>query len=383
MLPIVIIGSGLAGYLLVKEYRQQDKERPITLITETDGRFYSKPLLSTAFTQKKTIDKLSVCDAHTMSKQWSVDIITHATVVSIDAEKKQIFYKRENQARSIIYSDLVLACGASKITPSLKGNGVTHIASVNNIEDYEYFCDWVADKNHIGILGAGLVGCEFANDLINNGYQVTVIAPEKYPLARWVPEPVGRAMVSALAEKGVKWILGQFAQVVDQEATHYRVILDNGIKINVDGVMSAVGLRPALDLAKTAGIKTNEGIVVDLQLRTSDRHIYALGDCAEVNGECRHYVAPLLQCVRILARVLLGQAAYLNYPVMPITIKTPACPLVVVLPPKGKEGSWFYQGEGSHLSALFKDNNGQLRGFALMGDKVREKKQLVEQIVLD
>jgi len=320
MLPIVIIGSGLAGYLLVKEYRQQDKTRPITLITETDGRFYSKPLLSTALTQKRTIDRLAVCDARTMSKQWSINIITHATVVSIEAEKKQIFYKRADQTQSIIYSDLVLACGANKMTPSLQGSGVAHIASVNNIEDYEYFCDWVADKNHIGILGAGLVGCEFANDLINNGYKVTVIAPETYPLARWVPEPVGKAMESALAEKGVKWILGHFAQVVDQEGANYRVILDNGVAISVEGVMSAVGLRPALGLAKTARIKTNRGIVVDLQLRTSDGHIYALGDCAEVNGECRQYIAPLLQCVRILARVLLGQATHLDCTVMMRTI---------------------------------------------------------------
>ena len=380
--PIVIIGSGLAGYLFAKEFRQHNKERPLTIITASDGRFYSKPLLSTALTKRQSPEALAMENANTMAEKLNAMIYTNSIVESVDAKQQLVFFKNtEGKSQQVEYSDLVFACGANKIKPPLEGDGVSDIHSVNNIEDYETFREWVSDKKHIGILGAGLVGCEFANDLVNVGYQVTVIAPEHHPLANLVPEPIGQMLLGALAEKGVSWRLGHFAKRVDREGSHYRVILTDDSTVEVDGVMSAVGLRPHCALANSAGIKTNRGIMVDSQCRSNDSNIYAVGDCAEVNGELRLFVAPLLQCARILAKVLAGQDVSLQYSVMPIVIKTPACPVVAVPPPKNVEGKWHIEGEDGNLSALYKDSENRLRGFALVGNRVREKTELVGQLV--
>jgi rubredoxin---NAD+ reductase len=105
-------------------------------------------------------------------------------------------------------------------------------------------------------------------------------------------------------------------------------------------VLSAVGLRPRIQLARDAGIATGMGIQVNRQLQTNLDSIYAIGDCAETDGLVLPYVMPIMQAARALAPILLGQAAALQYPAMPVMVKTPAYPIVVSPPAKGAEGQW-------------------------------------------
>lgn len=378
--PVVVIGSGLAGYMFVKEFRQLESSRPLIMITKSDGRFYSKPLLSTALTHKKSIDALSIDDAKTMAEKMSVDIITHANVTNISPDKKIVVYRDAHGEHQLEYGDLVLACGADKIALPLTDEALSDVHSVNDIEDYEKVRDWLQNKKHIGIIGAGFVGCEFANDLINSDYQVTVITADAYPLARLMPEKIGRILQTALEQKGVQWVTDHIVKHIDRDSQGYQMILNDDDVIHVDGVMSAVGIQPHLILAKSAGIKTCRGVVVDSHLRSSDPNIYALGDCAEINGEIMQYVAPIIQSARVLAIVLVQQEASLDFPIMPIIVKTPACPIIAVLPKKNFEGKWCYEGEGSDWKALFYDHDYHLCGFALTGKATREKMVLVKQL---
>ena len=95
MKNIVIIGTGLAGYLLAKEFRKYDTKTPITLITKSDGYFYSKPLLSTALAHHKTPEQLFISDAETLCKQLNAIILTHCDVFRIDADNRRVFYRDE------------------------------------------------------------------------------------------------------------------------------------------------------------------------------------------------------------------------------------------------------------------------------------------------
>ncbi len=373
---IVIIGSGLAGYMLAKEFRKLDTATPLTIITASDGRFYSKPLLSTAMTQNKTADALAMNDAADMQAQLNARIETHAVVSSIDAVKQEVIVGD----KAIPYERLVFACGAETISPPLMGDAVGDVRSVNDLEAYAEFRQTLAEKKRIAILGSGLVGCEFSNDLINAGYDVNVIAPDHYPLAALVPERVGQVLQAALKDKGVAWHLGQLATDVNRVDARYAVTLGNGETVEADLVLSAIGLRPSCNLAESAGVEINRGIVVDRYLRTSVPTIYALGDCAEVVGHVKQYVAPLLQCSRALAKTLAQADEPVHYPSMPVAIKTPACPVVVSPVPAALEGEWQYEGEGANLQALFYDQEGQLRGFALVGDKVRQRMALAKQL---
>lgn len=373
---LVIIGCGLGGYMLAKEWRKLDTNTPLAMITMDDGGFYSKPLLSTALTQQKTPEQLVITTAENMAQELNAKIYVDATVTAIDLKTNTITMGQQ----SLIFSQLVLACGAQVIAPKLTGDAVADLIAVNTLSDYRGFRQWLENKKQIVILGSGLVGCEFANDLANAGYAVTIVSPDPHPLAAWIPAPIAQVLQQALGQCGISWRLGHAAVAINHRDQKIAVSLADGQEILADGVLSAIGLRPRIDLAKNAGVAVDRGITVDRRLQTNSPHVFALGDCAQVDGLVQMYVAPLLQSARVLAKILAGGAETINFPVMPVVLKTPALPLVFVPPLSDIAGTWSIVGEGHHLQALFHDRGGRLHGFVLAGDKVRDKMPLAKQL---
>lgn len=367
---ITIIGSGLAGYQLAREFRKQVKESALTIITENDGRFYSKPLLSTAFTQKKTMETLTTATAERMAMQLNAEIKTHTRVTAIDPVHKTL--QLENHP-PIPFDQLVLAVGADVIKAPLAGDASQEVFSINHIYHYSEFQTLIQHKKKIAILGAGLIGCEFANDLTNIGYEVHVIAPVKAPLELLVPQDIGELLQQALEKNGVRFHLNCTATRVDKIQNGYQITLSNEESFTADFVLSAIGLKPHLTLAKNAGILCHRGIMVNPYLETSAKDIYAIGDCAEVAGHVLPFIAPLLNCTRALAKTLSGEKTAVEYPAMPITVKTPAHPIVVYPPPKNIVGQWKITVENNNVCALFYDAQGQLQGFVLTNEQVKEK----------
>lgn len=376
MTQIIIIGTGLAGYQLAREFRKLDTSAELTLITSDEGRFYSKPLLSTALTQKKNKDTLTTATADKMALQLQAKIHTHSTVTQIDPLQKTILMGHHK----IPYDKLVLACGADVIQAPLTGNGVNDVFSINHIYHYSAFQEWIQDKKRIAILGAGLIGCEFANDLTNVGYETHVIAPVKTPLGLLVPESIGKLLQNALEKNGVHFHLDCVADRVDKTADAYRLTLSNGTSFEADFVLSAIGLKPHITLAQNAGLQCNRGILVNRYLETSHPDIYALGDCAEVEGHVLPFITPLLNCTRALAKTLAGEPTAVDYPAMPITVKTPAHPIVLCPPPKHVTGSWKIHEENNQVRALFYDAKEQLQGFVLTQDFVKERVKWVQEM---
>ena len=133
-------------------------------------------------------------------------------------------------------------------------------------------------------------------------------------------------------------------------------------------------------MAKEAGLRTNRGILTDRTLRTSAEDIYALGDCAEVEGHVLPYVLPLMASARALAKTLAGEETAVSYGVMPVTIKTPACPVVVCPPPADSEGEWEVTQQENDVTALFRGADGTLLGYALTGEAVKEKLKLNKEL---
>lgn len=380
MKNIIIIGTGLAGYLLAKEFRKYDTSTPLTLITKSDGYFYSKPLLSTALTHNKTPEQLVISDALALREQLNATIMTRCDVFQIDGENKKIaFLDEKNCEHTLCYAKLVLANGACRANVSLEGDAVQDVLFVNQLEDYRVFREKLAKKNDVAILGAGLIACEFANDLVNAGHLVKVIAPDRYPLSTRVPEIIGVGLEKEFCKLGVQFYGSVFPKKVNHKEDYFEAVLSDCRTISASLILSAVGIKPDLRLSKTANLKTNTGIVVNDSLQTSDPFIFALGECAEVSGQLTMHVTPILQCVHVLAKVLAGGEARVHFEVSPIIIKTPICPLVVLAPPKNCMGTWqIVSSDNINIQSLFYDDMNQLRGFALSGDAVKEKNRLIK-----
>lgn len=378
--PVVILGTGLAGYGVAKEFRKHDSETPLILITADDGHSYSKPMLSTGFTKGTSAADLAQADAGNMAGQLKASVWTMTRVSEIDTAKQLI--KVGDADTAIHYGKLVLAVGAEVIRPPIEGDGLELVYSVNDLLDYSDFRAAVANNGvkKVCIIGGGLIGCEYTNDLLNGGFEVEVVDPLGYCLPTLLPETAGKAVQAALEAKGARFHFGPLVTAVNKAAKGVVVSLNNGATVNADLVVSAVGVRPRTQLAKTSGIATNRGIITDRLLQTSAPNVYALGDCAEVDGHVLVYVAPLMQAAKALGRTLAGEPTEVTYPAMPVTIKTPACPVVVAPVAPGTAGEWTIEAQGSNVKAQFRDSSGKLLGFALTGEAIKDKNALQKEL---
>lgn len=374
--PVVIVGTGLAGYNLAREFRKLDSETPLLLITADDGRSYSKPMLSTGFAKNKDADGLSMAEPGAMAEQLKAEIRTHTRISGIDPGHKQVWIGEE----AVPYRDLILALGAEVIRVPVSGDAQDAIFSINDLEDYARFRAAAAGKQRVLVLGAGLIGCEFTNDLILGGYQVALVAPCEQVMPGLLHPAAAAAVQAGLEGLGAQFHLGPVLASLQRKGDALEAHLSDGTVLTCDLVLSAVGLRPRTDLAAAAGLAVNRGVVVDRQLRTSHANIYALGDCAEVDGINLLYVMPLMTGARALAQTLAGHSTAVSYGPMPVTVKTPVCPLVVSPPPRGLDGEWQVEGSGADIKALCLDSSGALLGYALTGTAVPEKMALNKQL---
>lgn len=373
MQPIIIIGSGLAGYTLAKEIRKLDKAIPVQLITADDGSFYSKPMLSNALSKNQSIEKLTMFPAAVIAGQQNIQILTHTRVEQLVSEENKVVTNKGEHH----YSKLVFATGATPIRIPVAGNAADEILSINSLDDYAVFRKKLESKKHITILGAGLIGCEFANDLAASGYTVSIIDLADRPLGRLLPEQAAENLKQHLSELDINWYLNHSLKSVEKTANGYQLTLDDETTFETELVLSAIGLKSNTDLAQAAGINTNRGIIVDSYLQTSTENIYALGDCAEINGSVLPFVMPIMLGVRALAQTLTGTKTEVVYPAMPVAVKTPAHPVVVCPPPMNHSGQWHEEAIGSGIKSVCYQND-QLIGFALTGDAVAEKQPLVK-----
>ena len=365
--PVVIVGTGLAGYNLAREFRKLDSETPLLLITADDGRSYSKPMLSTGFGKNKEADGLSMATPEAMATQLKAQVRTHTRISGIDPGHKQLWIGEE----AVPYRDLILAWGAQTVRVPVEGDAQDAIYPINDLEDYARFRAAAAGKRRVLILGAGLIGCEFANDLIAGGYEVDLVAPCEQVMPTLLHPAAAAAVQAGLEGLGARFHLGPVLTRLQRTDSGLEAHLSDGSVVPCDVVVSAIGLRPRIDMAAAAGIKVNRGVEVDRQLKTSHTNIYALGDCAEVDGLNLLYVMPLMSCARALAQTLAGNPTAVSYGAMPITVKTPVCPLVVSPVPRGCEGVWTVEGQGGDIKTLCRDAEGKLLGYALTGEAVR------------
>ncbi len=386
MHPIVIIGSGMAGYTVAREFRKLNTEQELVMICADDAVNYAKPTLSNALVGNKAPEQIALGDAEKMSAQLNMRIEKNTWVKSIDAENHLLSLEKDGVESTLTYAKLVLAIGANPIRLAISGDASDDIHVVNNLSDYTAFRKQI-DLNHdkrVVILGAGLIGCEFANDLQNTGHKVTVIDLATQPLCRLLPAHVASAFKQGLEDTGVHFVLGTTVEKISKaENNSYIVTLANGQSFIADAVLSAIGLQPNTALAKATNIATARGVLTNSSLETNQADIFAVGDCAEVNGTLLPFVMPIMQQARALAKTLNGVQTTVHYPAMPVAVKTPAAPLTVLAVPNDLEVTWQTEELDDGMIAKAFDSSETLRGFVLLGATAAKQRLILTKLVPD
>jgi len=391
---LVIVGAGLAGWTTAREFRKLDANTPIVLVTADNGDFYAKPTLSNACAQKRSADQLVTTPAAKMAETLNVTLLAHTQVQAIAAQAQTLALSAaDGTTQTVAYRHLVLATGAHPIHVPVQGDAATLVQSINHLDDLARFQQQLGDTPQtVLIMGAGLIGCEFANDLIQGGHTVHVVDPTERPLAALLPAGASAQIRAALQALGVVWHFCTTVQALNHGAgaTGLTATLGDGSAVVANLVLSAIGLRADTALAQNAGIACERGVVVDELLQTSAAQVFALGDCAQyasAGARTLPYVMPIMNAARALAATLAGTPTPLVFPLMPVSIKTPALPTVVAAPHPALAGSWVAQALDAEAALAggawrFMDADGQQRGFVLTGKQSTRRMEFTKTTVL-
>ncbi|VTN11147.1 Nitric oxide reductase FlRd-NAD(+) reductase [Raoultella terrigena] len=215
----------------------------------------------------------------------------------------------------------MLATGAAPFIPPVPGREL--MLTLNSQREYGAAQTRLHDARRVLIVGGGLIGCELAMDFCRAGKAVTVVDNSASVLSALMPPEASSRLQHRLTDMGVHLMLKTQLEGLEQTADGIRVTVDRQRSVTVDAVVAAAGLRPETALARRAGLEINRGVVVDSRLRSSHPAIFALGDCAEINGMVLPFLQPILLSAMCLSKNLLEQTGELKLPPMLVKVKNP------------------------------------------------------------
>jgi nitrite reductase (NADH) large subunit len=300
---LVMVGNGMAGVRTLEELLKiAPDEYEITVFGAEPHPNYNRILLSPVLAGEMTIQDIILND-----HQWYADngIRLHLgkTVSRIDRVKRRVI---ADDGTEESYDRLLLATGSNPFMLPIPGNDLPGVISYRDIADTDAMIDAAKRYRHAVVIGGGLLGLEAANGLKLRGMDVTVVHLAEWLLERQLDETAGRMLQKSLEERGLKFLLGkQTEALVSGESGRVAAIrLKDGLQIPADLVVMAVGIRPNIALAESAGIYCNRGIVVNDTMQTYDPKVYAVGECVAHRGIAYGLVAPLFEQGKVAANHL-------------------------------------------------------------------------------
>ena len=279
------------------------KNFKITVIGAEPMPAYNRVLLSSALAGEIEYEEIELKHADWYQEN-DITLLTGLTVISISPEAREITL---SDNRVLSWNKLVLATGSNPFLLPLPGAKLPGVMTFRCLHDVESMKQTASTKNNAIVIGGGLLGLETAFGLNKLGMKVTVLHLMDRLMERQLDLEAATLLKEKIEAQGIDVLLkADTAEIIGQDAVK-SVKLKSGEIIDTDIVVMAVGIKPNIILAQSAGLECKRGIVVDDQLRSSQSGIYALGECAEHNGIAYGLVEPLYEQAQILAAHLTGE----------------------------------------------------------------------------
>jgi rubredoxin-NAD+ reductase len=334
---IVVVGAGRAGWQVVQALRAEGCTAPITVVSSCNGDVYDKPQLSVAVARALPVSGLVRETAAQAAQRLGARLLCNTHAVAVDVVGQRLRTTRG----TLRWQALVLAHGA---TPALPAElSAAQVWRVNDLATYTRLRAALdggpqGGPQRLAIVGAGLVGCELANDLALAGHQITLLDLQPQPLAAQLPPAAGQRLLAAWAGLPIRFLGGvrvaHMAPAAGPGPRWQLSLAGHPGLLQVDQVIAATGLRTPGRLADSAGLAFDTaagGIVADTRTgATSQPGIYALGDCAVVGGRASRYIEPIARQAAAIAAHILGRPAPGGSAAPPLLrVKTSALPITL------------------------------------------------------
>jgi nitrite reductase (NADH) large subunit len=308
---LVLIGNGMAGMRTLEELLKLAPDKyDITVFGEEPYGNYNRIMLSPVLAGEKTIDEIMINDL-----QWYEDnnITLHSgqKITRIDRKNKRV---STEDGLIVEYDRLLLATGSKPFMLPLPGHDLPGVISFRDIADVDTMIDTAKNHKKAVVIGGGLLGLEAANGLMIQGMDVTVVHISDVLMNQQLDKPASDMMLSELKDKGLKFLMEHESATIEGDNRVEKLTFKDGSEVEADLVVMAVGIRPNKDLAESAGIHCERGVVVDDTMQSYDPSIYAVGECVQHRGDTFGLVAPLFEQSKVCANHLakMGIARYMS-----------------------------------------------------------------------
>lgn len=314
---MVIIGAGHCGGRAAQVLRELGWTGPIDLVGQESHAPYERPPLSKdLLTGQKTAEACLLRP----KQAWADDNIRHHTVPAraIDTARKTVTLADD---QTLPYRSLLLTTGGRVRTLSVPGADLPQVMALRTLDDAAALAPRLSASARLLVVGGGFIGLEVAASARQLGTEVTLVEGAPRLLGRAVPADVAERVLTLHRARGVDVRLGVLPKSIEAHGSGVRVRLSDGSALDVETVVVGIGIEPATDLARAAGLAVERGIRVDAMLRTSAPDVFAAGDVTEfpsaVSGQ------PIRQetwlnaetQARVAAQNMLGgQEAYVQTP---------------------------------------------------------------------
>ncbi len=317
---IVIVGNGIAGISTAEHIREQQSDYEVIMISNEPYPFYNRMGLESVVYGRTAMQSLFL-----IKEDWyqsnRINTWLNTQVSAVDAQAHRISL---GTGEEIDYDKLVLATGARAFVPDQACFRLPGVFTLRSAEDALTIRRWVqqSDSKRAIVLGGGVLGVEAAEALLQVGMKVTIVHHAEFLMNRQLDMHAAVILKTFLGNKGVRVVTGTGIETITESGDMKQVFLEDGRVLATDIVLLCIGVRPNVDLAKSAGLETNRGIVVDQQMRTSNPDIFCVGDAAELPGALGGLWSVGSEQGKIAANAIFdGERSYQTQALPPVQLK--------------------------------------------------------------
>jgi nitrite reductase (NADH) large subunit len=320
---LVVIGAGMASGRVLEHLTDAAPDAfDITLFNAEPRGNYNRIMLSPVLAGDQ-----SYADIVTHDDAWYAErAITcrfGEKALEIDRDAKVVVGANGH----VPYDQLIFGTGSDPFMIPLPGHDLDGVIAYRDLEDTERMMGLQAGQK-CAVIGGGLLGLEAAAGMAARGVEVTVVHIMGHLMERQLDEAAGYLLRKSLEDKGITICLqANSKEIVGEDGRVKALLLDDGTELPCDLLVMAVGIRPAVALAKESGLAVGRGIHVDDQLCTSDANVFAVGECVEHDGAIFGLVAPLYDQAKVLAQTLMGEDAAFVQKTLSTKLKVTGCDL--------------------------------------------------------